>query len=497
MAEWPWERPQQSGDLRLHAVAPDVFFYRGYFSNSAVFALKSSVLVVDTQVTPASARHMLEEIARATPKPIRFAVNTHYHGDHVGGNGAFADAEIVASRETARLMIERDSERLDYARTFGLEIQEVPRVPPPTQLFEERLNLEVDGDRVEIFRCGRVETSDACVVWWPSRRALAAGDGVTTFGYPFFGVPFLDEGLRDDGEWLRHLDALLALRPEILLPGHGPALLGAKKIAARLELLKELIQQLLEAVREEMESKTPLPDLIRKVDARLSRFGRRRDLRQNVATQRFAIYRAFNSLSPERRGKGWWSDLRPSIVERAPRELAAPHLLGGEGAARLDALRLAREGKRPVAIAIMEQIAERSNGADAFALLSEIHLGGVRSVGSVIDASEYVGAAAGAAKSALARDPAHPLALLNLGTIEIFSAMIVGQDPSRGLDRVNRALESDALTEDQRRRATFMAGKAHQFSFREAAADECFRALLPSWARPLFPLVRARIRALP
>ena len=61
-----------------------------------------------------------------------------------------------------------------------------------------------------------------------------------------------------------------------------------------------------------------LRELVARIDRRLARYGRRRDLEQSVATQRFAIYRALNGCFPGRAGRGWWHDLRPSALVIAP-----------------------------------------------------------------------------------------------------------------------------------------------------------------------------------
>ncbi len=556
--------PHQGGDLRLHTVAPDVFLYRGYFSNSAVLLLPRSVLVVDSQVTPRAAQPLLAQLRALTDRPVRFVFNTHHHGDHVGGNAAFAGAELLGSARTARSVVERAGERLDYARTFGLEIDEVPPPVPPTRTFDERLDLTVDGERLELFRAGQIETPDAAVLWWPARRVLAAGDGVATAGYPYLGVPFLDEGLRDDGQWIGYLERLRALRPRVLLPGHGPALVGERRIARRLDLLMSLMRDLLAATRAELSAlarerplllaepgggaaaaarggdappagpgASQLPPaeiaaLVARIDRRLARYGRRADLEQSVATQRFAIYRALNGCLPGRAGRGWWHDLRPSALAVAPPAEGAAEVARwvpaapAPPAARLEDL--ARQGRRDLAIAAVEcwltqqpaaAAPGASTGADAatvptaaavptasgvsvaHALLGELYFAGAAEVPSKIDGTEYIRAAAGAARAALALDPRAPLALLDLGTIEILSALIAGQDPTRGAGRVQAALLSGALDRPQRRRARFALAKAEQAAFRPAEADRRLRDLLPAWARPLFPLLRTRLRSLP
>ena len=492
--------PRQGGDLRLHRVAPDVFIYRGYFSNSAVLLLPRSVAVVDSQVTPRAVQPLLAQLRALTDRPVRLVFNTHHHGDHVGGNAAFPGAEIVASARTARAMVERADERLRYARTFGLEIAEVPPPVPPTRTFDEHLSLDVDGERLELFRCGQVETPDAAVLWWPARGVLAAGDGVATAGYPYLGVPFLDEGLKDDGEWLGYLARLRGLNARVLLPGHGPALVGARAVARRLDLLAALMRDLLVAVRAELAGPPrPLSDLVTAIDGRLARYRDRGDLEQSVATQRFAIYRALNSCLPGRQGRGWWDDLRPSalaIAGDAEADAELARLPPGLPAPRATAL--ARGGRRDLALALLRRWLQRHpESAAGHALLGELYLAGAAEVPSKIDATDYTRAAAAAARAALALDPSAPLAQLTLGTIEILSALVAGQDPTTGATRVQAALDSDTLDRDQRRRARFALAKAQQAAFRPDEADRQLRNLLPGWARPLFPLLRTRLRSLP
>ena len=106
---WAWRKTAGStGDMHLHALAPDVLVYRGFFSNSAVLVLPDRAVVIDTQTTPEVGARLRSQIAAHTNLPVKTVINTHYHGDHVGGNAAFADAEIIAPAQTARFIRERD-----------------------------------------------------------------------------------------------------------------------------------------------------------------------------------------------------------------------------------------------------------------------------------------------------------------------------------------------------------------------------------------------------
>ncbi|MGZ3423608.1 MAG: MBL fold metallo-hydrolase [Polyangiales bacterium] len=485
-----------SGDLKLHTIAPDIHFYRGYFSNSVVFVLPRGVLVVDSQVSPRAAKRLRDEIAAITDKPVRWVVNTHYHGDHTGGNAVFPEAEIIATDLCARYVVERDEERIDYASTFGLEFVEIHPTIGPTKTFNDALILDLDGERIEILQIGRCETPDACVVHWPARRVVAAGDGVPTVDYPYNGVPLLDEGLRDDGEWIRFLNTIRKWRPELLLAGHGPALVGEQEIANRLELLAELFSEMMRVTKEERARGGTLQEMVDRIDARLDRYNQNPQLRQYTVSQRFLIYRCLNNTDPARKGKGWWHDLRPSVIHRASVEEARSELATvGRPHARAAAL---ASRNRPLAITMLETwLAEHPEDAAAWGLLSDIFLDGSSGVKPTVDATEFFVAATKAAKRALAIDPEEPLGLLNLGSAEIFGGMVLAQDMSGGIDKLERALKSGALNAKQRGKAEFFIGKGHQHSLRWKASDHHFRRALPLPLRPFYPLLRDKIRAYP
>ncbi len=489
---------RQSGDLKLYPVAPDVYLYRGFFSNSGVLVLPGGVVVVDTQITPMAGERLRKAIAAVTDKPITHVINTHYHGDHAGGNLAFPDAEIIATAETERYIHERDEERLDYARTFGLQFQDVPAVAPPTRTFTGKLSLDVGGEVLELFQAGRVETPDACVVWWPSRKVLLPGDGVATVSYPYLGVPFLDEGLQDDGQWIEFLRTMKGLGAEYVLAGHGQGLQGKERIEARLDLLIALFTDLFAAVKEELAKNTPLAELVLAVDAKLARYARHKDLEQNTVSQRFAIYRAYNSARPDRRGKGWWHDFRPSVIKRASAEEAKPILEVVTDQTLSATVRGLAKRHGPLAHTVLEGwLAAHPDHAAAHALLADVLFDSAAGISPVVDATEYIAAAAREAKAALALDATCKLALLNLGCIDIWSAMVLAQSMAPGIARITAALEAGDLTTKQRRKAAFFLGKAHQFELRDEECDRWLRQAMPAWLRFAYPLVRHKLRSIP
>lgn len=481
-----------AGDLKLHRAGEGVYCYRGFFSNSAVFVTGGAVVVVDTQVAPKAASRLLREIRAVTDKPIEYVVNTHYHGDHSGGNALFPEAEVVATADTAKYVVERDSERVEYAETFGLELESVHPTIGPHKTFSGRIELDAGGEKIEVLQLGQVETPDACVVWWPAKKAIAAGDGVATFDYPFLGVPFLGEGLRGDGQWIGYLEKIRALEPEILIPGHGPILIGREVIRDRLNLLISLFRDLLQAVQAELDAGTPRRELVERVDQKLAHYRRRDDLAEYTVSQRFAIYRCLNNLSPDRAGKGWWHDLRPSVVRRA----GEAEVTGAKrrGLTYETAL---KKGDGPLAHALLDQhLAKNPTDAEAWGRLADYTFDAAKNVRPMVDATEYIALSGAAAKKALALDPNQRLGLLNLGAARVFGGLVLAQPMDHGIALLERALKAGLEQRSQRLKAYFFLGRAHQAEERDAEADEYYRQLLPAPLGPFYPLVRERIRQL-
>lgn len=483
-------RFRAAGDLTLRKLSEDVYIYRGFFSNSAVLVLPSAVAVVDSQVSPRAARRLRAQIAHLTERPISHVFNTHYHGDHTGGNAVFPEAEIIASADTLRLVVERDEERVEYADTFGLVFQELHPTVPPRRTFEGHLTVEVGGEAIEVHQLGRVETPDASVVWWPRRRVLACGDGIATFHYPYLGVPFLDEGLRDDGQWTGFLEKVRAWEPEVLIPGHGPALVGREVIRARLDLLLSLFNDLFREVKAELAKGTPLPELVEVVDQRLVHYRARADLQEHTVSQRFAIYRAINNLLPTRKGQGWWHDLRPSVIRRLPPTEPLP--------ADARALQTRLVGlERPAALGLLEAwLAVQPEDADAWGTYADLLFDGARGVKPAVDATEYIRASNRAARRALKLNPEQPIGRLNLGVAQVFGGMVLAQDMGLAIANIEAALKSP-LSRAQRQKALFFLGKAHDVEERPAERDAAWRGLLPPGLGWMLPVVREWLRAYP
>jgi cyclase len=244
-----------------------------------------SVLVVDSGRFPTLARRMVEDIRKKTDRPVRWVVHTHWHLDHIVGDGefrkAFPQATFVATDFTRRKMVEkqvpyvRDIEKNDrgyieylegivakgkrddgtpippetitYLKNqvadIRLEISEVPgaAIVPPDVTFEKDLTIHLGGRDARVLFLGKGNTAGDTVVWIPDARVIATGDLlVAPVPYGYGAHP---------GEWIETLNRLMALDAAAIVPGHGPVMHDWGYARRIQELLTSVRSQVAEAVK--------------------------------------------------------------------------------------------------------------------------------------------------------------------------------------------------------------------------------------------------------
>jgi cyclase len=173
------------------------------------------VLVIDTLEDPEAARQLLAEIRKLTPLPVRYVVNTHYHFDHVGGNGVFAQAgaTVVAHPHV------RDWARTENLKLFGASIkpeikQQIESIALPTVTYENGIEIFL-GSRQVVVRYLPGHTGGDSLVSVPDANVVFAGDLLWNKHFP----NLIDSST---GLWMETLNRLVAdYGAATFIPGHG------------------------------------------------------------------------------------------------------------------------------------------------------------------------------------------------------------------------------------------------------------------------------------
>ena len=225
--------------------------------NGAIIINDDHVVVVDGNGFPLVAERVIAGIRARTDKPVRYLINTHWHGDHNLGNDRFRDAypgvNIIAHRFTRQAML---GAPMDYlakekesivAEMQGvadlLEAGQLPdgsdipahlvpmftdlvahralleqqvlasKVTPPNLVFERELTLHSPSREIQVRFLGKANTAGDAVVWLPAERILVTGDIVVhPTPYGFYSNP---------ESWAGVIAQLIDLEPRLVIPGHG------------------------------------------------------------------------------------------------------------------------------------------------------------------------------------------------------------------------------------------------------------------------------------
>ena len=211
--------------------------------NSGVVVGDDCCMVIDARATPEMAQDLVRYIRKVTDKPVKYVVLTHYHAVRVLGASGYGAEHVIASRPTLEMIKERGkqdwkSEVGRFPRLFR-NADNVPGLTWPTIVFDKALTLYLGKLEVQILQPGGGgHTRGDSVVWLPKDRILFAGDLVEEGATPYCGDAQL-------AEWPATLDALLALKPQKLVPGRGAALTNAAASKKAIAGTRLFVQELL------------------------------------------------------------------------------------------------------------------------------------------------------------------------------------------------------------------------------------------------------------
>jgi glyoxylase-like metal-dependent hydrolase (beta-lactamase superfamily II) len=193
---------------------------RGYMSNAGFVVTDDGVVVFDALGTPALGEAMVAAIRKVTGKPIRRVIVSHYHADHVYGLQPLkrAGGEIWAHRLaeqyfTSGLAHERLEQR---KRDLFPWVDEHTQVVRPDVWLEGDTDFRLGGITFRILWSGGAHSPEDLLMLVVEERVLFAGDLLFAGRLPFVGNA-------DSLGWLRAMEALIPLKPLVVVPGHGPA----------------------------------------------------------------------------------------------------------------------------------------------------------------------------------------------------------------------------------------------------------------------------------
>jgi len=231
-------------EIKAEKLSDTVWMLTGAGGNMGLSAGPDSVFLIDDQFAPLAPR-IKAAIARITPRPVQWVLNTHFHFDHTGGNEAFGgDGAVIVAHDNVRRRMSTD--QLISLAGNAQPQKAAPRVALPVVTVPGDIRFHINGEELHAFHVPRAHTDGDLIVHFRGSDVLHMGDVFFNGWYPFIdgGSGGTPEGV------IAAYDRVLALAGEKtrIIPGHGP-LASRADLQAQRDMLATVLLRMKELRR--------------------------------------------------------------------------------------------------------------------------------------------------------------------------------------------------------------------------------------------------------
>src|ERR1043165_1052276 len=201
--------------IKVTKVAGNVYMLEGAGGNIGVSVGEDGILIVDDQFAP------LADKIRASLKTLgqgklRFILNTHWHGDHTGGNVVFGPEAPIIAHDNVRKRLSTEQHSDFFKETTPAS----PKEALPVITFDQALSVHFNGEEIRAIHFPHGHTDGDSVIFFTTSNVVHLGDDFFAGSFPFVD---LSSGGDVEG-YARNVEAVLAKVPAgaKIIPGHGP-----------------------------------------------------------------------------------------------------------------------------------------------------------------------------------------------------------------------------------------------------------------------------------
>src|SRR5690242_16347567 len=220
--------------MKVSKVSGNVYMLEGAGGNIGASVGDDGIVIVDDQFAPLADK-IKATLKGITDKPVRFVINTHYHGDHTGGNAIFQKDSPVIAHDNVR-------KRLEEGGTAGnngavkMEIKPAAKEALPIITFDHDVTVHLNGEDIRALHFPSGHTDGDSIIFFPKNNVVHMGDDFVRYGFPFIDVSA-------GGSVQGIIDAMEKVTAQLpadvkVIPGHG-ALSNLDDVRAFTKMLKE------------------------------------------------------------------------------------------------------------------------------------------------------------------------------------------------------------------------------------------------------------------
>src|SRR3954463_1821678 len=218
-------------EVKAAKVAGNVWMLTGAGGNIGVTVGDDGVAIVDDQYAPLAPK-IHAALQQLSPKPVKFLINTHWHGDHTGGNANFAETAAIFAHANVRKRLAAGG------KIMGRDVPPAPAAALPVVTFEQGLSLWWNGEEIRAIHPGLGHTDGDSVIWFTRSNVVHMGDDYFSGMFPFVDL----ESGGSVVKLIQSLDVILGQIPADakIIPGHGPVT-GVPELRKYRAMLEEAV----------------------------------------------------------------------------------------------------------------------------------------------------------------------------------------------------------------------------------------------------------------
>jgi cyclase len=231
--------------IKVTKVAGSVYMLEGAGGNIGASIGEDGIVVVDDQYAPLADR-IQAALKGVTDKPVRFIINTHYHGDHTGGNAYFQKQAPIIAQDNVRKRLETGG-IAGNGGSVHMENKPDAKEALPIITFDHDVTVHLNGEDIRALYFPAGHTDGDSIIFFPKSKVVHMGDDFVTYGFPFIDV---DSGGSINGMIDGVEKVISQVPPDVkIIPGHGP-ISSVDDVRKYLDMLKATRDVVAKALQE-------------------------------------------------------------------------------------------------------------------------------------------------------------------------------------------------------------------------------------------------------